>query len=94
MALVQASSTAWSTASGGVDIVQLLDVWNSVLLYNRSATQELFYRADGVDPITNGDNSKICLPGEIVVVNMLSPSTPEVRIISSLGIPYGVEGFT
>ena len=65
MATAVVNDSASLTLVGGVVDTVRLRHCGSVQIFNRSLTDPIFVRLDGVDPTVAGDGTKVVLPGRV-----------------------------
>jgi len=88
-----------------VDIVNLLQTWERIEVKNRSETDPLFFRYDGVDPVLDADETTVVDAGESVVIHaplisgvtatvnsIVMPVYHQIRVIGTATDPFSVEG--
>jgi len=74
-----------------VDIVDIGALYSEVTIFNRSATDPLFIRMDGVDPSINGADSRLVMVRTSRTFNNPNPTATQARIISPGAAGYSVE---
>lgn len=92
MATAVVNDSASLTLVGGVVDTVRLRHCGSVQIFNRSLTDPIFVRLDGVDPTVAGDGTKVVLPGTSRQFEIPDPDSPNIRLISSgLSTDYIIE---
>ena len=88
-------STSGTLAAGVVDTVQLGTPADTLQVFNKSASDPMYVRLDGIDPVVGGDGSKYVPPGESRLFPTLDSTFPEIRLITAAvaGVAYIVERF-
>ncbi len=79
---------------GVVDTVQLGVQSDTMQVFNRSLTDPMYVRMDGVDPVAGADGSHYVGPGSVRLFPVVDPIFPEMRIITAgLTVSYNAERF-
>lgn len=53
------------------DTVNLNDQWTEIEVINRSGTDPLYVRADGITAVAAADDTDVVMPGEAVLMNRI-----------------------
>lgn len=64
------------------DTIQLGLPCNTVQVYNKSLTANLYVRVDGIDPVASGDGSFYVGPNTSRLFPVFDTTFPEIRVIS------------
>jgi len=81
-------------AGGAGDTIQINVLCSTIQVFNRSLTDSIFVRLDGINPTVAGDGTRVVLPGASRQFGTPDPNFPEIRLISNgLSTAYTVECF-
>lgn len=93
MATYSAASTQHQTLTANtVDTVTLDGDYDTVEVFNRGSTGDIYFRVDGTAPTVGGAGSFIVTPGMSLIVDPPTSGNSVVKLISSGTPPYSVTG--
>ena len=86
-----ATAVSASLSSNIVDRIVLTgESVGEVIIFNRSGTQDIYVRIDGIDPVALGDNCHV-VPSDTERRFGVNPGAVDVRLIGSGPAAYSVE---
>lgn len=77
------------------DVITLTGAWREILVTNRGTTNPLYFRTDGTAAVAEANETIFLAPGSAKKVRFANGpvSGRTIRLISTSGTTYSVEGF-